>query len=110
MAWMRAGVLRHRVILQSPVRTPRDAMGGETLTWIDEATVPASVEPLIGREYFAAEQVQSEVEVKFRIRHYSGIKPEWRIMFEEKAYDILSIIDYKMLHVEMILMAKSQKT
>lgn len=106
---MKAGPLRRRIALESPVRAPRDSMGGEALSWVTEAVVPASIEPLIGREYFQAEQVQSEVEVRFRIRWFNGIKPEWRIVFEDTYYDIVSIIDYRMQHVEMVLMAKSQK-
>jgi len=105
---MRSGPLRHFITFQSEV-AERDAIGGKVITWFDEVTLPASAEPLQGREYFYAEQVQSEVEIRFRIHYFPGIKPEWRILFEGKPYDTVEIIDNRSLHRELQFLAKSQK-
>ena len=39
----------------------------------------ASKEPLLGNEFFAAEQAQSKVEVKFRTYYVPGVKNEMRV-------------------------------
>lgn len=105
---MRAGAMRHRITLQSKSET-RDTMGGAVITWTDEITIYAAAEPLQGREYFSAEQVQSEVEVRFRIRYFSRLRPEWRVLWEARPYEIVDIIDPLGRHIEQQLMAKLQK-
>jgi SPP1 family predicted phage head-tail adaptor len=106
---MRAGLLRHRIKLQSRRRT-RDAVGGDVLSWFTEATVPAQVQPLQGREYTAAQQTQSEVEVRFVIRYFRRLQADWQLVWENQRYEIVSIIDVNGLHEEVQLMAKSVKT
>src|SRR4051812_27479790 len=63
---MRAGLMRERVTLLSKSVT-RDAIGGEVITWVEEDDVWADVEQLTGREYFGAQQIESEAEIRFRI-------------------------------------------
>lgn len=105
---MRAGTLRHKIIFQSKQVT-RDAMGGEQIAWIDEAVLPASAEPLNGREFHAAQQQQSEIELRFRIRFYFGVVPQWRVSWEDRLYDIVAIIDMGGRHIEQHLMCRTQK-
>lgn len=77
---MRAGRLRHRVTIQRRVES-RNSFGEQIATWEDVAyNVPASVEPLQGREYFAAAQVQSTVEVRIRLRYMPGIRTTMRVL------------------------------
>lgn len=57
---MRAGDLRRRITIQSRDMT-QDAAGQQALTWTDYlAGVPCDIQPLIGRELFAAQAAQSE--------------------------------------------------
>ncbi len=104
---MRAGQLRHRIVLQSKTAS-RDAMGGDIITWSDRDTVWAAVEPLRGREYFSAHEFQSETEIRFRIRYRPDITTAWRAMWETRPYDITAVIDVNGKHVEQELMAKTQ--
>jgi len=102
--------LRHRLALQS-VAKARTARGGNTDTWSTEATVWGAVEPLNGRELFQAQQVDSQVTVRIRLRRYSGLVPEWRIQWTDRdsatrTYNILSIIDPDERGAEHVLLCK----
>jgi len=97
--------LRHRVIMQQNQPTI-NAFGEETEHWVDIATVWASVEPLKGREFFAAQKENSETTVRITIRYRSGISPDMRIKFDGKIYEINAIIDVEERHIELQLMCK----
>lgn len=75
--------------------------------WIDVvANVFASKEPLLGKEYLAAEQVQSDVEVKFRCHWIDGITKAMRLHCDGEIYEILSAINPKGLNRELLLYCK----
>lgn len=87
---MRAGELRHRVTLQS-VTVARDAVGGTTETWTDQATVWAAIEPLRGREYWDAAQVAAEATYRVRMRYRAGVSPEMRLTYQGRTLEIESV-------------------
>lgn len=106
---MRAGRLRQRVAIQR--RTGAESAFGEpTDTWTTLATVAAGIEPISGREYFAAQQVQSEVTHRVTIRYFAGVNPKDRIVWTDPAtdvaryFDIRAVIDRDERHREMSLM------
>ena len=100
---MYAGRLDQRITLQAK-SVVRDAMGGEVVTWQDVATVWASAEPLRGREFFAAQQLQDETTVRFRLRWRSGVVPSMRVLWRAQPYDIQSVIDPNGARFELELM------
>ncbi|HZG83835.1 phage head closure protein [Paenibacillus sp.] len=105
---MLAGRLRHKIVIKSPPTT-RNSYGEQPAPdaeWTVFATVWASKEPLLGREYFAAEAAQSRVEVKFRIRYRDGINNTMRIVHGDDEYEILSAIDVQGLKREMLVYVK----
>ncbi len=69
----------------------------------------ASKEPLLGNEFFAAEQTQSKVEVKFRTRYIQGVTNEMRVQDDEGIYEILSAINVKNLNRELLMYCKKVK-
>lgn len=70
---MQAGRLRHRITLQVPV-AEQDSFGEPITIWQDWAeSVPAAIEPLNGREFYAAQQEQSDVTTRIRIRWRPGV-------------------------------------
>lgn len=75
-----AGDLQHQLTLQSPP-TARDGMGARSGAWVDEATVWGAAWPLSSRERLAAEQINSEASVRFRIRWRAGVLPNWRVVW-----------------------------
>jgi SPP1 family predicted phage head-tail adaptor len=69
---VKAGTLDRRVTLQRQFST-RDAYGGETISWIDVATVWASVSAISGREFLQSQQIEGETTYKVVIRWLAGI-------------------------------------
>lgn len=102
---MRAGELRHRITIQEQGET-KDSFGADTLTWQDFATVWAAIEPLQGREYFAAQQVHAEVTTKIRIRYLPGVKPSMLVLFGNRKFNILAVTNSNERNRELVLMAK----
>jgi len=123
------GKLRHRITIQEPISI-QDTYGqpnvwidvgapsgignitDEVITaaiaepWADVATIWASIEPLSGREFFAAQQVNAEVTTRIRTRYLAGIKSSMRVVYGSRIFDIQSIIDIEERHTEMHLMCK----
>jgi len=89
---VRAGLLRHRVILQSPAGT-RDAMGERVTTWTDVATVWARVRPLSGREAVVAAQQQASTDHVVEIRYLAGVEQSWRVLFGARILVITGILN-----------------
>lgn len=102
---MRAGRLRHRVTIQSATTTV-DSFGQPIETWGTFATVWAAVEPLSGREYFDAQQVQSEVSYRVRIRHLSGVVPTMRVSYDSRTLEVLAVLNIDERDREMHLMCR----
>lgn len=104
---MRSGKMRHRITIQEPT-TMVGSMGGVEQSWAGKCTVWASVEPLEGREYYRAGQMQNAVTTRFRVRYMAGetddITEEMRVSFDGGSYDINSVQDRNERHAEILLM------
>lgn len=82
-----AAELRDQVTLQ--VRTAgQDAHGQESTDWTNLATVWAKTEPLRGRDFFAAGQMQSGVTTRFTIRWRANLTGAQRVLWRGTPYDI----------------------
>lgn len=85
--------------------SPQYSPSGESLAeWTTLATVWMSIEPLNGRELFAAQEHHSEVEVRVRIRYRDDVTAQMRVLHESKYYAILAVIDSELRHREIDLM------
>jgi len=93
---MRIGELRHRVTLRKK-EIAEDALKQQSEAWADIATVWAAIEPLSGREYFAARQENAEVTAKITIRYRKA---------EGRVFDVLSVINPGERNISLILMCK----
>lgn len=102
---MNIGKLRHRITLLRQVNEVND-YGASTQTWKRVATVWADVRPLSGREYFSAQQVQSEVTTQIWLRHIEGIKPTMKVKFGKREFEILSVLNTQERDVSLQLMCK----
>ena len=107
---MRAGLLRHRVTIQTRTETQGSA-GDVTWTWSDLDTVWASIEPLMGSEAVSAKQLQSRTDTRIRIRYRHGLTTKMRIKWEEpgspiytRYYEIEAILNPRQNHRETVLM------
>ena len=88
------GKLRHQVKILKSIIT-KDALGQEVEKLEVEKTVWASIEPLSGKEYFSAKQVNSEVNFKITIRYIDSLLPHWVVKFGQRVFNIESIINFE---------------
>lgn len=73
------------------------------------AEVWAAIEPLQGKEYFAAFAEQAEINVRIRIRYRKAIDRSMWIMHNDVRYDIKYIIHPKLAKKELQLMCKERQ-
>lgn len=79
--------LNQRIVIERRVKT-ENTRGEVTYTWEIFATVWAQANPLRGRDYFAAAQLQDEITTRFRIRYRTGIDSSMRVVWKGGYYDI----------------------
>ena len=94
-AQIRACDMRHKIVFQAGNATD-DGGGGLGNPWASPttvATVSACIEPLKGFERLRAMQLESPVSHKITMRYRSGLKPEHRIKFGTRFFNIRSIIN-----------------
>jgi len=102
------GDLRHRIVFEQPVEVD-DGHGGHVVSWATFATVWAAVEPISGREYFEAHQMQREVTHRVKIRSLPGLDENMRIIFNDRVFEIESIIDLDERRYFMELLCRESK-
>ncbi len=100
---MRAGPLRHRITIERPIET-QAADGSIVTSWEAFTTAWASIEPLIGREYFAQQREQASVSHKIRMRHLPGIAHKMRIAWGTRIFEIESVLNAGERNRELVLM------
>ena len=103
------GELRHKITIQKLNNSQNDY--GEVdvnahTTWSDVTVVRAGIYPISGKEFFAAETVNSEITHKVKIRYFEGITPNMRINFNNRIFSIESIINFQEKNVELQLLCK----
>ena len=89
---VKIGDLRHRVQIESPVRAG-DGGGGASVTWTLVAEVWAAIWPRGSDEVFDLDRVAGRASHDIWIRKRDGVKPEMRMRFGTRVFDILGVID-----------------
>jgi SPP1 family predicted phage head-tail adaptor len=79
--------LNQRIRLERRVSSD-NSRGELTHTWELVAVLWAQANPLRGRDFFAAAQMQDEITTRFRIRYRTGIDSTMRIVWKGGYYDI----------------------
>jgi SPP1 family predicted phage head-tail adaptor len=102
---MRAGPMRHRITIESPIET-QGSDGSIIQTWDVFMTAWASIEPLAGREYFAAEREQADISHRIRMRFAGGITHKMRVSIGSRMFEIESVINIGERNRELILMCR----
>jgi SPP1 family predicted phage head-tail adaptor len=100
---MRAGPMRHRITIETPLDT-QAADGSILTTWQVFATSRASIEPLIGRKYFAQQREQATVSHKIRMRYQPGITHKMRVAWGTRLFEIDSVLNVSERNREIVLM------
>lgn len=106
---MRAGELRHRLIIEAASEAS-DGMGGVTTTWATFKTVWGAIWPIKGAEFTSMMQTASEITTKIRIRYLAGLTAKHRIKWivgsSTTYYDIEEMIDADKRNIFYDLMCK----
>ena len=89
---MRTGRLNRRATIKR-LEVTKDEFNADIESWVDAATVWAHIEPLRGREYWQAKQVVAEVTGRITIRYLTGIDEKMRVVYGNKIYNILAVIN-----------------
>lgn len=80
---------RHKIDFLYRVKG-RDEYGEPIDTWEPfKEGIWASMEPLLGNEFFSALTTENKVEVKFNMRYVPGITSEMRIKHGDEVYEII---------------------
>ncbi len=103
---MKAGDLDQRVTVERYTST-EDELGQPIQSWAPLFTCWAAVEPLTGREYLAAQAAVSEVTARIRMRFRPWMTAEDRVIHNGTTYNIVSLIDVRSDHRELVLMCNA---
>jgi SPP1 family predicted phage head-tail adaptor len=87
-----AGPLNERVTVQTPT-TVRNALGESTIGWGTVGTVWASVNGLSSREVMMGMQANALVTYKIRIRFFTGITHQHRLLWRGRTMEIASVVE-----------------
>lgn len=103
------GKMRYRIQFQK-FNGARDAETGDPAVtvdenWVTQFTAYAFIDPIKGREFYAASQAQSAVTHKILLRYRKGITSDMRIKFGGRIFTLDSPpIDFGERHEELMLM------
>ena len=87
---MMSGSLRTRVRIERQTEA-QDAAGQLVNTWTTFATVWADVRNMRGVEVIKSGMQVSALKSSIRIRYIEGVTPDMRIMYGDRAYQIVSV-------------------
>jgi SPP1 family predicted phage head-tail adaptor len=85
------GELRERITLQYSTKTSSGMGASDIKTWVDYATVWAKAWSTESAEAQAAKQTSMTRIQKFKIRYRSVLKPDWRIKWGVRYFNITAI-------------------
>ena len=105
---MRAGMLRHRGMLQQRSKS-RDGVGGQSLAWIDIAPVRFAIEGLGGHESDIAGAVRPQSNYTITMRYRSGVDSKMRIVglhsLLGRVFNFTNINDTEERHRQLVISA-----
>lgn len=86
------GRLRHRLVLEAPVRTP-DGGGGAQVSWQTVATLWTSLDMPSGAEHARGDRREALRQVRIRLRYRSGLTPAHRFRQGARVFAIRAVLD-----------------
>lgn len=103
---IRAGELRHTIVIQNKTITQDDELN-PIETWGTFLTVRAAPMPKEGREFYRMSAMNSEITEVFRVRYSSTITAHMRVKFRSKYFDIIGVINPDERDIELLLTCKA---
>ena len=89
---IRIGDLRHRLVLEQPVRVVDDSGGAEE-SWVTVEELWAAVRPVSGQEREVSDQLAGRITHEIWVRHRTGVKPEMRFRSGQRVFEVHAVID-----------------
>ncbi len=105
---MQAGKLRHRVTIESLVETQDATTGAISTAWQAAASVWASIEPLSGREFLAAQETQSQIVARIVIRYRADVTTKMRVTHGSEIYNVHGVLPDKVSGREYLTLMVSR--
>lgn len=99
---------RHRGVIQQLVTADPDQLssGEPTESWTDFFTANTSIKPMGGREFFAARQVQTEVDTRIEMTYHPGVNSTMRMIYGGRAYNFVRVMDIEERRRDLEIWAK----
>ena len=72
---------------------------------LKDYSIAALVTPMSGREYEESQKLRAETTYKIATRFFRSIKPEHRILYNNREFDIVSVLDLGGKHDELQIIA-----
>ena len=108
MRKVRAGTLRHNVIIQREIIT-QDSMGAVIKSWTNIKVTRASVDPITGNEHYLNDHILSDVDHQIVVR-FTDVVPADRIIFKSRIFDIKRSLDFQERKNHLVILAKERLT
>jgi len=103
---MRAGLLRHRVVLEADEGTGRNSVGEHIEDWQPWGVAWAAIEPLSGQEIEDARQVAARATTKVTIRYRDGVHAGMRLVHESGVLGIEAVLNERMADRWLVLLVR----
>lgn len=88
-----AGELRHRITIQTRIKTPDGYGGYSDDSWTPHAEVWSKIVPYSARERFFAGKLEHNVTHKITLRFLSTITESMRVSYGGRTFKIIGIIN-----------------
>ena len=89
---LKSGEMNKRIVIQNPTDS-QGSTGEKTQIWNTFATVWAKVKPARGTELLDADQISNVIDTIFIIRKLTGLKRNFRIIYDTQTYQIDAVND-----------------
>jgi len=89
---MRAGELRHRLVIEYPQRVS-DGAGGAVISWLELATVWASIHPVSAGEQRSAGQRAEKTTHRITLRYRTDVNATMRFVGNGRIFQIETVIN-----------------
>lgn len=73
-------------------------------------SVAAFVAPTTGREYEESQKIRAETTYKISTRFFRNITPSMRILYDNREFEIISVLDINERHEELQIIAAERNT
>ena len=77
---------------------------------LSEYSVAAFVTPTTGREYDESQKIRAETTYKISSRYFRGIYSTHRILYDNREFEIVSVLDLNERHEELQIIAAERNT